>query len=84
MNKVDRLYKWNSVPNSPIQDAFARQEEYVRKEFDTRCNQVRQGLLLFCMLGFATVCGRRSACAGSLTPASTRQVVAAFWPPRGS
>lgn len=39
MNKVDRLYKWNSVPNSPIQDAFARQEEYVRKEFDDRFNQ---------------------------------------------
>ncbi len=39
MNKVDRLYKWNSVANSPIQDAFARQEEYVRKEFDDRLNQ---------------------------------------------
>ena len=40
MNKVDRLYSWQSVPNSPIQDAFNRQEEYVRKEFDDRLNQV--------------------------------------------
>ena len=35
-----RLYSWNSVPNSPIQDAMARQEEFVRKEFDDRYNQV--------------------------------------------
>lgn len=41
MNKVDRLYNWNSVANSPIQDAFARQEEYVRKEFEDRLNSVR-------------------------------------------
>ena len=38
---MDRLYKWNSVANSPIQDAMARQEEYVRKEFEDRLNQVR-------------------------------------------
>lgn len=40
MNKVDRLYNWKSVANSPIQDAFARQEEYVRKEFEDRFNSV--------------------------------------------
>ncbi|KAL4860126.1 Eukaryotic translation initiation factor 5B [Chlorella vulgaris] len=40
MNKVDRLYKWQTVANSPIQDAMARQEEYVRKEFEDRYNQV--------------------------------------------
>lgn len=39
--QVDRLYKWDSVANSPIQDAMARQPEFVRKEFDTRYNQVR-------------------------------------------
>lgn len=43
MNKVDRLYNWKTVANSPIQDAFARQEEYVRKEFEDRLNGVRGG-----------------------------------------
>ena len=54
MNKVDRLYKWNSVANSPIQDAFARQEEYVRKEFDDRFNQA--SLRVFGVLGRSLHC----------------------------
>jgi translation initiation factor 5B len=40
MNKVDRLFQWNSVANSPIQDALARQEETTMKEFEHRYNQV--------------------------------------------
>lgn len=44
--QVDRLYKWQTVANSPIQDAMARQEEYVRKEFEDRYNQVGGGLVL--------------------------------------
>ena len=43
MTLYRRLYSWNSVPNSPIQDAMSRQEEFVRKEFDDRYNQVGQG-----------------------------------------
>jgi hypothetical protein len=41
MNKIDRLYNWRSVANSPVQDALGRQEEYVRKEFEDRLNQAR-------------------------------------------
>ena len=45
-----RLYDWQTVANSPVQDAMARQPEYVRKEFDTRYSQVwgRRRVLL-CM-----------------------------------
>lgn len=40
MNKVDRLFQWNSVANSPIQDAFERQADTTLKEFEHRYNQV--------------------------------------------
>ena len=40
-----RLYDWQSVANSPVQDAMARQQEYVRKEFDTRYSQVGARIL---------------------------------------
>ena len=40
LNKVDRLYKWDSVANSPIQDAFERQPDFVIKEFGQRFDQV--------------------------------------------
>ncbi|GAB4816828.1 hypothetical protein N2152v2_003874 [Parachlorella kessleri] len=39
MNKVDRLYDWKAVPNSPIQDSLARQPDYVRREFEDRLSQ---------------------------------------------
>lgn len=39
-NKIDRLYGWNSVANSPVQEAFARQEPYVAAEFEKRFNAV--------------------------------------------
>lgn len=38
---VRRLYDWKAVPNSPIQDALARQPDYVRMEFENRLQQVR-------------------------------------------
>lgn len=36
MNKVDRIYQWKSVDNSPIQDALERQEPQCIKEFEQR------------------------------------------------
>ena len=40
MNKVDRLFNWNSVANSPIQAALERQEDNTMKEFEHRVDQV--------------------------------------------
>ncbi|GIL53237.1 hypothetical protein Vafri_8897 [Volvox africanus] len=40
LNKVDRLYGWKSVPDSPIRDSFKRQKEFVMSEFEQRCSQV--------------------------------------------
>lgn len=79
MNKVDRLYNWQSVPNSPIQDAFARQEEYVRKEFDDRLNQAR--LVLCCV--FLSGLGGAWPRGAAQTPWLPRPLTAAEppWPP---
>ncbi|KFM24316.1 Eukaryotic translation initiation factor 5B [Auxenochlorella protothecoides] len=40
MNKVDRLYGWKSVPNSPIIDALERQAEHVCTEFEQRMDKI--------------------------------------------
>eukprot|EP00798_Chlamydomonas_sp_ICE-L_P031196 gene31196-6343_t len=40
LNKVDRMYGWNSVADSPIRDAFDRQPDYVHKEFETRSSDI--------------------------------------------
>ncbi len=61
-----RLYDWKAVPNSPIQDALARQQEYVRLEFENRLAQAswtgahalrRAGSSIACFL--AIVCHKR-------------------------
>lgn len=36
LNKVDRLYGWKTMPDSPIQVALAAQDENVRYEFKSR------------------------------------------------
>lgn len=36
MNKIDRIYQWKSVANSPIQDALERQDPQCIKEFEQR------------------------------------------------
>lgn len=39
MNKVDRIYNWKSVDNSPIQDAMERQDSQCIKEFEQRLQE---------------------------------------------
>jgi len=36
---VDRLFDWHAVPDTPIQEALARQKPHVRAEFDQRLKQ---------------------------------------------
>ena len=40
LNKVDRIYGWNSVPDSPIRESFQRQKEDCAREFEDRSSQV--------------------------------------------
>ncbi|KAL0221919.1 hypothetical protein RCL1_001773 [Eukaryota sp. TZLM3-RCL] len=44
LNKVDRLYTWQTNPNSPIRDSFAKQNRDVHSEFEKRWTEIR-GLL---------------------------------------
>lgn len=37
LNKVDRLYGWNSVPDRPIRAALADQDQNCMQEFNDRC-----------------------------------------------
>lgn len=39
MNKVDRIYNWKSVDNSPIQDAMEKQDSQCLKEFEQRLQE---------------------------------------------
>jgi len=45
MNKVDRIYGWNSVPNSPIMKALERQDQHAKVEFEQRLNEVSVQLM---------------------------------------
>ncbi|CAE8586325.1 unnamed protein product [Polarella glacialis] len=40
LNKVDVLYQWNSKPYTSIQEALARQEQFVRDEFQQRFSNI--------------------------------------------
>ena len=40
MNKIDRIYQWKTVENSPIQDALERQEPQCIKEFEQRMSEM--------------------------------------------
>jgi len=39
MNKVDRIYNWKSVDNSPIQDAMEKQDSQCLEEFEQRLQE---------------------------------------------
>lgn len=40
LNKIDRCYGWKSVPDTPIQEALANQDENCRREFKDRTDQI--------------------------------------------
>lgn len=44
LNKIDRLYGWETIPNNSFRDSFAKQKPSVQQEFDTRFTQVQVAL----------------------------------------
>ncbi|KAG9092561.1 hypothetical protein FS749_015618 [Ceratobasidium sp. UAMH 11750] len=38
LNKIDRLYGWEAIPNNSVQDSLAKQKPAVRREFENRVN----------------------------------------------
>lgn len=40
LNKIDRLYGWEPIPNNAFRDSLAKQQRATRNEFDERTNQV--------------------------------------------
>ncbi|KAG8747051.1 hypothetical protein FRC10_002467 [Ceratobasidium sp. 414] len=38
LNKIDRLYGWEPIPNNSVQDSLAKQKPAVRREFENRVN----------------------------------------------
>lgn len=49
LNKVDRIYGWESTPNQNIRDSLASQNESVRRQFEDRVEATK---LLFAEQGF--------------------------------
>lgn len=41
LNKVDRLYGWDTIPNVSFEEMLSRQKESVKKEFETRLSQTQ-------------------------------------------
>ncbi|KAG8854709.1 hypothetical protein FRB96_007394 [Tulasnella sp. 330] len=39
LNKIDRMYGWEKIPDNGFQDSLAKQKASVRKEFETRCSE---------------------------------------------
>ncbi|KAG9029648.1 hypothetical protein FRB95_005036 [Tulasnella sp. JGI-2019a] len=37
LNKIDRMYGWEKIPDNAFQDSLAKQKTSVQKEFETRC-----------------------------------------------
>ena len=44
MNKIDRLYDWDSTPNNSFRDSFAKQKKPVKAEFESRLEQIKVAL----------------------------------------
>lgn len=44
LNKVDRLYDWQAIPNNAFRDSIAKQSKAVQSEFQTRLDQIKLGL----------------------------------------
>ena len=41
LNKIDRLFGWESVPNDSFRDSLKRQKKSVRQEFETRLDNIK-------------------------------------------
>ncbi|CCE80308.1 Piso0_003421 [Millerozyma farinosa CBS 7064] len=44
LNKIDRLFDWESKPNNSFRDSFARQGKSVQSEFESRYEQIKLAL----------------------------------------
>ena len=44
LNKIDRLYDWDSTPNNSFRDSFAKQKKPVKAEFESRLEQIKVAL----------------------------------------
>lgn len=44
LNKIDRLYDWESTPNNSFRDSFSRQSKSVQNEFYSRYDQIKLAL----------------------------------------
>ncbi|QLL34094.1 hypothetical protein HG536_0F04200 [Torulaspora globosa] len=44
LNKIDRLYDWNSTPNNSFRDSFEQQSRAVKDEFETRLENIKVAL----------------------------------------
>lgn len=44
LNKIDRLYDWESTPNNSFRDSFSRQAKSVQNEFFNRFEQIKLAL----------------------------------------
>ncbi|KAG8912394.1 hypothetical protein FRC00_004587 [Tulasnella sp. 408] len=39
LNKIDRMFGWEAIPNNAVQDSLKKQKSSVRKEFETRTQE---------------------------------------------
>jgi translation initiation factor 5B len=53
LNKVDRLFQWESVADSPIVDSLRRQNDATMREYDQRVKMVRLRVLVALLCGDA-------------------------------
>lgn len=44
LNKIDRLYGWETIPNNSFRDSFSKQKASVQSEFDNRFSQIQVAL----------------------------------------
>lgn len=44
LNKIDRLYDWQSTPNNSFRDSFAKQSRAVQQEFEDRYTKIKVAL----------------------------------------
>ncbi|GME98421.1 unnamed protein product [Ambrosiozyma monospora] len=44
LNKIDRLYDWQTTPNNSFRDSFAKQKKSVQQEFEKRWTDIKVAL----------------------------------------
>ncbi|KAK9458040.1 hypothetical protein V1511DRAFT_508131 [Dipodascopsis uninucleata] len=44
LNKIDRLYGWEAIPNNAVQDSLAKQSKAVQREFEDRVQKTKTAL----------------------------------------